>query len=50
MISLQGGYSEYEPDDEESLIDLYGDDIFEELDNIGTDTSTVILSGKITFR
>ena len=48
--SFQGGYYDYEPDDEESLIDLYGDDIFEELDNIGTDTSTVILSGSITIK
>ena len=45
--SFQGGYYDYEPDDEESLIDLYGDDILEELDNIGTDSSTVILSGQI---
>ena len=47
--SFQGGYYDYEPDDEDSLIDLYGDDIFEELDNIGTDSSTVILSGKINL-
>lgn len=44
-----GGYYEFDPD-EDSLIDLYGNDIFEELDNIGTDSSTVILSGKISIK
>ena len=47
--SFLGGYYEFDPD-EDSLIDSYGDDIFEELDNIGTDSSFVILSGKVSLK
>jgi hypothetical protein len=47
--SFLGGYYYYNPD-QESLIDLYGDDVFEDLDNIGSDSSIVLLSGKIIVK
>ena len=47
--SFLGGYYYYKPD-QESLIDLYGDDIFEDLDNIGSDSNIVLLSGKIIVK
>ena len=43
-----GGYNEFDPDEEE-LIDSYGDDIFDLLDDEGTDSSTIILS-RITVK
>ena len=39
-----GGYNECDPDEDE-LIDSYGDDVFDLLDDEGTDSSTIILSG-----
>ena len=39
-----GGYNEFDPDEDE-LIDSYGDDILDLLDDEGTDSSTIILSG-----
>lgn len=41
-----GGHVNYIPD-QEFLIAHYGNDIFEELENIGTDSSVVLLSGTI---
>ena len=42
--SFLGGYKEFDPEEDE-LIDSYGDDIFDLLDDEGTDSSTIILSG-----
>ena len=42
--SLLGGYQEFDPEEGE-LIDSYGDSIFDLLDDLGTDSSTIILSG-----
>ena len=42
--SFLGGYQEFDPEEGE-LIDSYGDSIFDLLDDLGTDSSTIILSG-----
>lgn len=42
--SFLGGYHEFDPEEGE-LIDSYGDRVFDLLDDIGTDSSTIILSG-----
>ena len=42
--SFLGGYKEFDPEEDE-LIDSYGDDVFDLLDDEGTDSSTIILAG-----
>jgi hypothetical protein len=42
--SFLGGYHEFDPEEGE-LIDSYGHRVFDLLDDIGTDSSTIILSG-----
>ena len=42
--SFLGGYKEFDPEEDE-LIDSYGDDVFDLLDDEGTVSSTIILSG-----
>ena len=38
------GYKEFDSEEDE-LIDSYGDDVFDLLDDEGTDSSTIILAG-----